>query len=245
MTSKLEKILEGNQSQEIQMLDEGAIISQVPEGELKLTTVGQIGKYIVKTGYIKLIDGRLSDKKGEFISVKVLVDDRGIIRYTKSELVGFPDSIGENTGRKELTTKELQELLEQEGYDIEEVEELSEEERQTYRAKIEEEIEAITVPVAYGTIISKPKDSRVAGIAKKVGDVFIDKYASPENIVEATKKEVSIFEGGSYSSHAGIVLREYDKTSIILNEGQVTKEGMRIKFYEYVGEVEHEYRISK
>ena len=64
-----------------------------------------------------------------------------------------------------------------------------------------------------------------------VGDIYVDRYASPDNVREAAEHEVSIFTGGSYSSHAGIVLREYGKTAIIARESQIKDGKMRIKFY--------------
>ena len=58
-------------------------------------------------------------------------------------------------------------------------------------------------------------------------------------MTEAAKYDVSLFAGGSYSSHAGIVLREYGKTAMIVNDSQMIDGKMRIKFYQPRGAVVH------
>lgn len=231
------------QTQEVDMLNQGALISQIPEREMKFKTIGQIGGYAVKTGYMKLSDGKFGQNlRGEFLAVTTLTDKNGIIRYTTSEIVGFPDTINNKTGRTKLNSQQLKLILEQEGYTINDTEYFTKGEFLTYRNRLKENILKTTMPVAYGTIISSSKESKnVMGVLNAEADnggVFIDKYASPENITEATQYGISLFTGGSYSSHAGIVLREYGKTAMIVNDSQITDEKMRIKFYQPKGNID-------
>ena len=58
--------------QETDMLNQGALLSQIPQGDLNFTTIGKVGGYVVKTGYIKLNNGRLNENtKGEFLAVTI------------------------------------------------------------------------------------------------------------------------------------------------------------------------------
>ena len=224
--------------QEIDMLNQGAILSQISQRDLNLTTVGQIGEYVLKSGYMKLVDGRLNNIKGEFISFNILVDKNGIIRYSTCDLVGFPENMNNNSGRQTLTYEQLQQLFESEGYDINTIEPLTNQELYTYRNRLQQNIVNTGTPITHGLIISKPKNLQTRGIFGIVdSDIYIDEYANPENVGTAAKNKISLFTGGSYSSHAGIVLREYNKTAMIVNNSQTIKYGMKIKFYRPKGTV--------
>ncbi|MBO7610604.1 MAG: hypothetical protein J6T23_00145 [Elusimicrobia bacterium] len=243
MKENLESILdkEPGQIEETDMLNQGAIISQIPERDLQFRTIGQIGGYVVKTGYMKLTDGRLGSKnKGEFLAVTTLTDKNGIIRYSSSELVGFPSSINTKTGRIGLNFKQLKSILENEDYVINVVENFTSGELLTYRNRLKESIAKTTTPTAYGTIISSSKELKSAigtvNAEADNGGLFIDKYASPENVTDAVQYDMSLFTGGSYSSHAGIVLREYGKTAMIVNDSRIVDGKMRIKIYQPKGE---------
>ena len=247
MKKNLKGILDAElgQLEETDMLKQGAIISQIPEREMNFTGIGQIGGYVVKTGYIKLTDGKLGSKnKGEFLAVTTLTDKNGIVRYSSSELVGLPDGINNKKGRINLNSRQLQSLLEKEGYTTNSVEKFTNGELLTYRNRLKENISKLTTPTAYGTMISSSKELRtVAGIVNVDADnggIYIDKYASPDNVGEAAQYDVSLFTGGSYSSHAGIVLREYGKTAMIVNNSQIVNGKMRIKVYQPKGDIDND-----
>lgn len=242
--NKLKDILDTDlgQTEETDMLNQGVIISQIPEQEMNFTSVGQIGGYVVKTGYMKLNDGRLGNKtRGEFLAITTLTDKNGIIRYSSSELVGFANSMNNETGRINLNSKQLKLILERENYVVNVSEKFTNGELLTYRNRLKENIVRTIAPTAYGTMLSVSKQRKsVVGLlsADKANGVFIDKYASPENVTEAAKYDVSLFTGGSYSSHAGIVLREYQKTAMIVNDSRIATDGkMRIKFYSPKGDI--------
>ena len=230
---------------EKEMLYNGAILSQVSEQDLNLKTCGQIGEYILKTGYIKLVNGTLDDNvKGEFLSVKVLIDKNGIIRYSESELVGFPENINNKTGRKELNFYQLRQLLLNEGYDITGVDEnFTETELLNYRIRLESDIPDFKMPAAYGTAISSSKDKDIF-VGEIGANVFADKFATPENVSIAAEYPVSLFTCGSYSSHAGIVLREYKKTAMVINDSQFSDNKLKIKFYQPKGNILHSGKID-
>ncbi|MBR3627816.1 MAG: hypothetical protein IKN42_03085 [Elusimicrobia bacterium] len=240
----LKKLLDspiGN-PQEIELLKQGAILSQVPVRDLNLESCEQIGDYVLKTGYMKLVDGRLNDIKGDFIGFKVLVDKNGIIRYSTTELVGFPEQMNNNSGRLLLTSEQLQQLFEIEGYNINPNEPLTNQELYNYRNKLQQDVFNTGTPVAYGLTLSKPKNLTTRGVSATIGsDIYIDKYASPENVGMSAQNKVSLFTGGSYSSHAGIVLREYSKSAFIVNDSQIiknkTNNEIKIKFYAPKGDV--------
>jgi len=223
---------------EKEMLYNGAILSQVSEQDLNLKTCGQVGEYILKTGYIKLIDGTLDNNtKGDFLSVRVLIDRNGIIRYSESELIGFPENIGNKLGRKELNSYQLRRVLLNEGYDITDTEEnFTESELLNYRIRLESDIPDFKMPVAYGATMSSSneKDIFVGAIGS---NIFVDKFATPENVNVATEYPISLFTCGSYSSHAGIVLREYKKTAMVINDSQFSDNKLKIKFYRPKGNV--------
>ncbi len=238
ITEKLNTIIletPGN-VQEIEMLNNGAILSQVPEQNLNLKTSGQIGGYILKTGYMKLVDGTIGgDTKGEFLNVRMLVDKNGIIRYSESELVGLPERMQNKTGRITLHPNQLQQILSREGYDITEQEIFTDDEIITYRERLQEVLLNNQMPIAYGTLLSKPIEKKcVVGAINRenFNTIFMDEYATPENVSIAAQHEISLFNAGAYTSHAGIVLREYHKTAMVVNSSQITKQGMRIKFYQ-------------
>ena len=247
MSDKMKDILESEvgQAEEIDMLDQGALVSQMPEGEMNFKTVGQIGGYVLKTGYIKLNNGRLDENtKGEFLAVTTLTDKNGIIRYTSSEIAGYPENMNTESGRMKLNSQQLEQILKTERYDISSAEKLTNSELLNYRSKIQETIIKGDAPVAYGTMISSPKEQKNTVFARlgentRETSLYIDKYASPENVTEASQYDVSLFAGGSYSSHAGIVLREYGKTAMIVNDSQMVDKKMRIKFYQPKGAVVH------
>jgi hypothetical protein len=235
--------------QETDMLNQGALLSQIPQGDLNFTTIGKVGGYVVKTGYIKLNNGRLNENtKGEFLAVTILVDKNGILRYSSSELAGFPQNLQTNTGRISLNLQQLAKILETEGYKTYPIEPLNDVEILNYRSKLKEQITGSKTAVAYGTIISTSKQKRktVFGLMDNKNtserNVYINKYASPDNVKEASQHQVSLFTGGSYSSHAAILLREYEKTAMIVNDSQIMDKDkkMRIKFYQSTGNVRQE-----
>ncbi|MBR4633148.1 MAG: hypothetical protein IKO48_07540 [Elusimicrobia bacterium] len=235
--------------QETDMLNQGALLSQIPQGDLNFTTIGKVGGYVVKTGYIKLNNGRLNENtKGEFLAVTILVDKNGILRYSSSELAGFPQNLKSNAGRISLNLQQLAKILETEGYKTYPIEPLNDVEILNYRSKLKEQISESKTAVAYGTIISTSKQKRktVFGLMDNKNtserNVYINKYASPDNVKEASQHQVSLFTGGSYSSHAAILLREYEKTAMIVNDSQIMDKDkkMRIKFYQSIGNVRQE-----
>ena len=143
-----------------------------------------------------------------------------------------------------LNSQQLEQILKTERYDISSAEKLTNSELLNYRSKIQETIIKGDAPVAYGTMISSPKEQKNTVFARlgentRETSLYIDKYASPENVTEASQYDVSLFAGGSYSSHAGIVLREYGKTAMIVNDSQIVNNKMRIKFYQPKGAVVH------
>ena len=226
-------------SLDTEMLYQGSIISQILEKDLNLTTVGQIGDYVLKAGYIKLTDGRLNNMKGDFLNFNILVDKNGIIRYSSCDLVGFPNNMGNNSSRQPLTFIQLKQLLESEGYNISEPEPFTNQELYTYRNRLHQNIINTGTPTAYGLIISKPKNIQTKGVFATIGfDTYIDEYANPDNVDMAAQNTISLFTGGSYSSHAGIVLREYNKSAMVVNNSQITKDGIKIKFYTSKGSVQ-------
>ena len=235
-------------SQEIEMLNQGTVISQIPEQNLNLTANGQLGGYLLKSGYIKLVNGSLnSTTKGEYLSIKVLVDKNGIARYTYTELVGFPDLMNNQSGRQTLTSSQLEQILKNEGYEIANTEPLTDSELITYRKRLQENITGSTIPTAYGTLISKPRNKTVVN-AVAYGDrkngIYTDRYANPDNVAVAAQYKMSLFAGGSYSSHAGIVLREYKKTAMIVNDSKFANDEMTIKFYQPKGSVQQNNSIQ-
>ena len=252
MTDKIKEIFEDNTGNEVEtdMLNQGAIISQLPEQILNLTSVGQIGDYVLKTGYIKLNNGRLDENiKGEFLSVITLTDKNGIIRYTSSEIAGYPETMNNKSGRINLNMQQLKQLLTAEGYEVSSPEVLTDSEILNYRTKLSERIIENISPVAYGTIISLPKQQKNTIFARMYGKkssfgIYVDNYASPENVTEAAKYDVSLFTGGSYSSHAGIVLREYEKTAMIVNDSVIVDGKMKIKFYQPKGEIVRDEKLE-
>ena len=140
--------------QETDMLNQGALLSQIPQGDLNFTTIGKIGGYVVKTGYIKLNNGRLDENtKGEFLAVTTLTDKNGIIRYTSSEIAGYPENMNTESGRMKLNSQQLEQILKTERYDISSAEKLTNSELLNYRSKIQERIIKGEAPVAYGTMI--------------------------------------------------------------------------------------------
>jgi len=250
MTEKIDSFINESirNSQEIEMLNQGTVISQIPEQNLNLTANGQLGGYLLKSGYIKLVNGSLnSTTKGEYLSIKVLVDKNGIARYTYTELVGFPDLMNNQSGRQSLTSSQLEQILKNEGYEIANTEPLTDSELITYRKRLQENITGSTIPAAYGTLISKPKNKTVVN-AVAYGDrkngIYTDRYANPDNVSVAAQYKMSLFSGGSYSSHAGIVLREYQKTAMIVNDSKFANEEMTIKFYQPKGSVQQNNSIQ-
>ena len=238
ISNKLNSIIneEIGKEQELEMLNNGAVLSQMSQEDLNLKTQGQIGGYILKTGYIRLINGTTDNNtKGEFLSVRILIDKNGIIRYSETELVGLPESMKNKTGRQPLTSSQLQQILSNEGYDITKPEPLTDSELITYRVRLQEPVLNSQTPTAYGTLISVPNEvTSVVGImgADKNDGIFVGEFASPDNVSTAAQNKISLFTGGSYASHAGIVLREYHKTAMVVNDAQITNEGIKIKFYQ-------------
>ena len=244
VTNKINEILNqipGNAT-EMEMLNQGAIISQIPQNNLNLTTVGQIGEYVLKTGYIKLIDDR-------FIALTILVDGNGITRYSSTELVDISELKDKDFVRINLNSKQLQQIIEAEGYKTTPPETLTTLELLNYRGKLQEEIKQSNINTAYGTLISTPKGNKVKNIfgivnGKEKSGVFTDKFACPENVGTAAQYPISLFTSGSYASHAGIVLREYGKTAIVVNDSRISNGKMTIKFYQPQGNVQKQNNLE-
>ena len=186
------------------------IVNLVNGYDFNTKILANIGKYLFVSSVMNL-------KNGDKLFVK------GIMNFnTKRMIYTIAERVGTTT-RQNLTSEQLRQLLNNEGYDIPKPDQGKSRERKRRKELLLREIQRIESPnipcmsTSEGTGVSVVGNITFNKDNVDENSILVVPFTSPDDVGYIEKAKGIITTGGGILSHAAITTREMQKPSVILN----------------------------
>lgn len=219
------------------LIKQGRTLNLIGKRRFNYRTLGFVGSYMFVSGFYKTPMG--------IIFVKGLMNpSTGRIKYATTEYIT-------EEGRQKLNNKELQDILNENGFNLTDDQDiLGKREREYMFKAMKSGLQIIENPEIIATSMSDGKGTYVVGNITldrenvKEGDILIASFTTPDDIKAIKTAKAIITISGGILSHAAITTREFGKPSVIIPNSVLMEDSLETGYYIQSGEIEEINGVS-